>query len=117
MGRGGARGNREGRLRFNNVADDSFDSLILLEQAAEQARAQLVELQERFASQGEEGLRVPPGEWSEEQHAEYNALWKAWRDAATAFHAALAGTEDRLKTEMAVKKAVRHPEPTETDAA
>ncbi|WP_372344774.1 hypothetical protein [Streptomyces sp. KL116D] len=55
-------------------------------------------------------MRVPPGEWTEEQHGEYDAQWQAWREKATEFHAALAGADDRLAAEMAVKKAVRHPE-------
>lgn len=87
-----------------------IDSLIPLEQAAHAAHQDLINLQERFAAQGEEGVKVPPGEWSEEQHAEYDQLWVAWRERAEEFHAALRGSGDRLAAEIAVKKAVHHPE-------
>ncbi|WP_420032193.1 hypothetical protein ACN2WE_04865 [Streptomyces sp. cg28] len=88
-----------------------IDSLIPLEQAAHAAHQDLINLQERFASQGEEGVRVPPGEWSEEQHAECDQLLRVWRERAEAFHAALRESDDRLGAEKAVKKAVHHPEP------
>ncbi|WP_394436324.1 hypothetical protein [Streptomyces sp. SGAir0957] len=87
-----------------------YSDLIPLEQAAHDAHQQLLALQERFSAQGEDGVRVPPGEWTEEQHAEYDAQWRAWREAAEKSLAAQAAREDRLAAEQAVKKAVRHPE-------
>jgi hypothetical protein len=87
------------------VSDVPSDDLIALEQASVDAHAALLELQERYGSPS-----AGDG-WTEEQHAEYGRLWQAWREAALKFHAALrkAGG-DRLKEEMRVKAAVRHPE-------
>ncbi|WP_428956256.1 hypothetical protein [Streptomyces sp. cg35] len=92
-----------------------IDSLIPLERAARDAHQDLIALQERFASQGGEGVRVPPGEWSEEQHAECDRLLEAWRQAAEKSLAAQAEAEDRRAAEKAVKLAVYHPQP-ESDA-
>lgn len=70
----------------------TFNTLVALEQAAEQARARLDD----------------PG-------LDRNSTWRAWRDAAGAFQAAVseyaaAEGEGRYEVEMRVKKAVRHPE-------
>ena len=70
----------------------TFDTLVQLEQAAEQARARLDQ----------------PG-------TDRDSTWRAWRDAAEAFQAAVseyaaAEGESRYEVEMRVKKAVRHPE-------
>lgn len=85
------------------MSDAPSDDLIPLEQAAVDAHAQLLELQERYGSPG-----AGDG-WSEQQHAEYDQLWRSWRDAAAAFHAKLRDNGgDRIKEEMRVKAAVRH---------
>lgn len=86
------------------MSDPSSDDLIPLEQAAVDANARLRELQARFGSPS-----AGDG-WTSEQHAEYEQLWRAWRNAAGVFHAALreAGG-DRYAEEMRVKAAVRHP--------
>ena len=71
----------------------TFDTLVQLEQAAEQARARLDQ----------------PG-------TDRDSTWRAWRDAAQTFQAAVSEYaaesegESRYEVEMAVKKAVRHPE-------
>lgn len=88
------------------VAIELSTELIGLQEAADAARLAVLNVQERFG---------PPmqGEgWTEEQHAEWDAAWKAWRDAAEEVQAA---TPDR-ETEAALKKRVRHPEP-EAEAA
>ncbi|MGW1744618.1 hypothetical protein ACWCRD_03160 [Streptomyces sp. NPDC002092] len=73
----------------------TFDTLVQLEQAAEQARARLDQ----------------PG-------TDRDSTWRAWRDAAEAFQAAVteyaAEGESRVEVEMRVKKAVRHPEAAES---
>ncbi|MFF4500357.1 hypothetical protein [Streptomyces sp. NPDC001401] len=75
---------------------DIPDELIKLERSAEDARTKLA---------GLDGTA-------------YDAQWKAWRDAAADFQAAVteyAGREDvstsRYELEQAVKKAVRHAVP------
>lgn len=74
---------------------DIPDELIKLERSSEEERAKLAGL---------------AGE-------EYQAQWKAWRDAAGVFQAAVteyAARDDasmsRYELEQAVKKTVRHPE-------
>lgn len=71
----------------------TFEDLVKLEQAALDAHARLNNL-----------------------GVDYDAQWQAWREAAEAFQAAVTEhAEDegksRVDVEMAVKKAVRHPEP------
>lgn len=75
------------------LVTDIPDDLIKLECAAETARAKMAGL---------------TGD-------EYDAQWRAWREASTAFHAAVteyAGrdgvTMSRYEVEQAAKKAVRH---------
>ncbi|MBA4865943.1 hypothetical protein H1V43_32285 [Streptomyces sp. PSKA54] len=72
---------------------DIPDELINLERTAEAEREKLA---------GLDG----------EEHA---AQWRRWREAAEAFHAAVTQHSppdgNRYELEMAVKKAVRHPEP------
>lgn len=70
----------------------TFDTLVQLEQAAEQARARLDD----------------PG-------ADRDSAWQAWREAAGAFQAAVseyaaAEGEVRVEVEMRVKAAVRQTE-------
>jgi hypothetical protein len=84
---------------------DIDPELIQLQQAADDANRKVRELQERF------GPPSAGGGWTEEQHAEWQALWDAWLEAATT-----ARTRIPQTLEMAVKKIVRHPELT-TEAA
>lgn len=70
----------------------TFDTLVQLEQAAEQARARLDQ----------------PG-------TDRDSTRRAWREAAEAFQAAVTEYaadegESRYEVEMRAKKAVRHPE-------
>lgn len=70
----------------------TFDTLVQLEQAAEQARARL-----------------------DDPDTDRDSARRAWRDAAQTFQAAVTeyaadGGEARYEVEMRVKKAVRHPE-------
>lgn len=70
----------------------TFDTLVQLEQAAEQARARL-----------------------DQPDTDRDSAWQAWRDAAETFQAAVSEYaadkgESRYEVEMRVKKAVRHPE-------
>lgn len=70
----------------------TFDTLVQLEQAAEQARARL-----------------------DQPDADRDSTWRAWREAAETFQVAVseyaaAEGESRYEVEMRVKKAVRHPE-------
>lgn len=60
----------------------------------------------------------PVSAWTDEQHAAWDAQWKAWRDAATEVQQAVtqhatSSEMGRYDLEMAVKKAVRHPSPSE----
>jgi hypothetical protein len=73
----------------------TFEYLVKLEQAAVDAHARLNDL-----------------------GVDYDKQWQAWRDASAAFQAAVtehaeAEGKPRVEVEMAVKKAVRHPEPVE----
>ncbi|MCX5537698.1 hypothetical protein OG785_45875 [Streptomyces sp. NBC_00006] len=87
------------------MSDEPTPEMIQLQQASDDAHQRVRELQERF------GPPTRDGGWTEDQHAEWQALWEAWRDAATTVRSAVPQA-----LEMAVKKAVRHPEP-ETEAA
>lgn len=74
----------------------TFEDLVTLEQAAEEAHA-------RYTAPGADDL---------------DAARAAWVEAAHAFQAAVteyaeAEGKSRIDVEMAVKKAVRHPEPAE----
>jgi hypothetical protein len=73
----------------------TFEELVNLEHAAQDAHAQ---------------LGAPD--------VDYDTQWVKWRDAAAEFQAAVtthaeAEGTPRVEVEMAVKKAVRHPAPTE----
>ncbi|MEU6552136.1 hypothetical protein ABZ915_17895 [Streptomyces sp. NPDC046915] len=70
----------------------TFEDLVKLEQAAEEAHAR---------------LSAPD--------VDYTAQWQAWIEAAAAFQAAVtehaaAEGKVRVEVEMALKRAVRHPE-------
>jgi hypothetical protein len=94
------------------VAIELNDDLIGLQQAADDAHAEVIRLQEEY------GRPTQEGGWTDEQHAAWNAAAAVWRDRAgeaqqaVSEHATATG-QDRGKLEAAVKKAVRHPEPTE----
>lgn len=81
--------------------------LMALQQAADEAHAQVQALQEEY------GRPTQEGGWNDEQHASWDAVWAVWRDRAGEVQQAVtdhakASGQDRGKLEAAVKKAVRH---------
>lgn len=88
------------------MAIELTDDLIELERIAWDA---WLELQRMKAGYGK------PSTWTPEQHAAWDAQWTTWGQAGDAFQTAVtahaeATKQPRLDVEMAVKKAVRHPE-------
>ncbi|MFJ3878086.1 hypothetical protein ACIPW5_11560 [Streptomyces sp. NPDC090077] len=92
------------------MAIELNDDLIALQQAADDAHAEVRRLQEEY------GRPTQEGGWTGEQHAAWGAAAAEWRrlageaQEAVTVHAAATG-QDRGKLEAAVKKAVRHPAP------
>lgn len=90
------------------MAIELNDDLIALQQAADDAHAEVIRLQEEY------GRPTQEGGWTDEQHAAWNAAAAVWRakageaQQAVTEHATATG-QDRGKLEAAVKKAVRHP--------
>jgi hypothetical protein len=87
------------------VAIELTDDLIALERTAWTAHLELRRIQAEYGK----------GDWTPEQHAAWDAQWKAWGEAADAFQEAVtahaeATGQSRYEVEMAAKKAVRHPE-------
>ncbi|MFF1717370.1 hypothetical protein [Streptomyces sp. NPDC058268] len=82
--------------------------LIDKQRTADEAHAHLLEVQKRLGTRTRTGSdeTIPPGERTQEQHADWDAAWLAWREAAMIIRSAVPSAE----VEMAVKKAVRHPE-------
>ncbi|MGW7276540.1 hypothetical protein ACWGH5_39355 [Streptomyces sp. NPDC054864] len=89
------------------MAIELSTDLIEKQRTADEAHAHLLEVQKRLGARVGSDETVPPSEWSQEQHAEWEAAWLAWREAAVIIRSAVPSAE----LEMAVKKAVRHPEP------
>lgn len=91
------------------MAIEQYDELVALQQAADDAHAQVLALSAEY------GRPTRDGGWTPEQHADWQAAWLAWSDraaivqAAVTEHAAATG-QDRGKLEQAVKSAVRHSE-------
>jgi hypothetical protein len=86
----------------------TFDELVELQRAADQAHNRVEELRDAYG---------PPsaGQWTEEQTSTYDTAWRAWRDLARDVQAAVtehAKEEGQLRgdVEAAVKKVVRHPD-------
>ncbi|MCX4778191.1 hypothetical protein [Streptomyces sp. NBC_01264] len=94
------------------MAIELNDDLLALQRAADEAHAQLKALSEEY------GRPTQEVGWTEEQHAAWDEALEVWRQRgaeaqqAVTDHAA-ATSQDRGKLEAEVKKAVRHPEPTE----
>ncbi|MFJ3201041.1 hypothetical protein [Streptomyces sp. NPDC086989] len=90
------------------MAIELNDDLIGLQQAADDAHAEVIRLQEEC------GRPTREGGWTDEQHAAWNAAAAVWREKAgeaqqaVTEHAKATG-QDRGKLEAAVKTAVRHP--------
>ncbi|MFC9537281.1 hypothetical protein ACFVFJ_44095 [Streptomyces sp. NPDC057717] len=91
---------------------DISDDLMKKQQATDEAHARV------RALQGTVRPALAGGRLEREQHAEYDAAWKAWRDAAVEVHAAIGRNESgsRYEVEAALKKAVRYPD-THAEAA
>lgn len=94
------------------MAIELTDDLVALQQAADDARAQVEALSTEY------GRPTQGGGWTPEQHAAWQAAWDEWSEragvaqVAVTEHAKATG-QDRGKLEAAVKKAVRHPAPVE----
>ncbi|MGW2228262.1 hypothetical protein [Streptomyces formicae] len=96
------------------MAIELSTELIGLQQAADAAHAHLLDVQKRLGTRERlDGTQevIPTAEWTEEQHAEWQAAWEAWRKAAEEVQAAVAESEERLTVETELKRRVRHPEP------
>lgn len=90
------------------MAIEPTPELIALQQAAVDAHAEVRRLQ---TAPGR-----PTLEWTPDERAAWGEAHRRWQDAAVAVQAAIReaaavdGGDGRLGLEMAVKKAVRHPE-------
>ncbi len=87
----------------------TFDELVAMQRAADQAHTRVEELRDRYG---------PPAHtpWTQLQTETYETAWRAWRDLARDVQSAVTeyakeqGTS-RNEAEEDVKKAVRHAEP------
>lgn len=87
----------------------TFDELVAMQRAADQAHARVEELRDQYG---------PPAHtpWTPIQTDTYETAWRAWRDLARDVQSAMTeyakeqGTA-RSQVEADVKKAVRHPGP------
>lgn len=97
------------------------NDLISAQQAADDAHAELLNMQERFAKPDRAEAAVPAGEWPDEQREAWDTQQQEWRRLAEAAQGAItkhaqAAHLSRYDVEAALKKAVRHREPPTTDA-
>jgi hypothetical protein len=97
------------------VAIELPDELIESQQAADDAHAKLLDLQNRFTNPGDTEAPVPARAWADEQRAEWDAQQQEWLRLATLAQAAV--TEyardtqlSRHEVEATLRKFVRHPE-------
>ncbi|MGW1956044.1 hypothetical protein ACWCPI_25400 [Streptomyces sp. NPDC001920] len=87
----------------------TFDELVAMQRAADQAHTRVEELRDRYG---------PPAHtpWTQLQTETYETAWRAWRDLARDVQSAVTeyakqqGTS-RNEAEEDVKKAVRHAKP------
>ncbi|MGW1363053.1 hypothetical protein ACWCQP_37295 [Streptomyces chartreusis] len=92
----------------------TFDDLVEMQKAADEAHAHVLALRGDFG-------RPTESPWSSEQNETYEKAWQSWRrlastvQAAVTAHAKESG-EPRFNIEAAVRTAARHPE-TESTAA
>ncbi|TXS41890.1 hypothetical protein EAO75_34305 [Streptomyces sp. uw30] len=85
----------------------TFDELVAMQQAADQAHSRVEELRDRYGPP----TRTP---WTQPQTEAYETAWRTWRDLALAVQTAVTehATEQgaaRSQTEADVKAAARHP--------
>lgn len=95
------------------------DELINAQQAADDAHAELLQLQERFTTPDGAEEAVPAREWSDEQRAQWDTQQQEWRRLAELAQAAVtkhaeAAKLPRYDVEATLRKALRRPEPTDT---
>ncbi|MGW4300397.1 hypothetical protein ACWEHT_11530 [Streptomyces sp. NPDC004646] len=91
----------------------TFDDLVEMQRAADEAHARVLELQD------EHGRPTQGGGWSGDQTEAYEGAWRAWRKAAGEVQAAITAyakgsgedRKDRVAVEADVKKRARHPHP------
>lgn len=93
------------------------DDLISTQRAADDAHAVLLDLQKRFTHPDGTQEAVPAREWTDEQRGEWDAQQTEWRRLAELAQAAVtqhaeAAQLSRHDVEAALRKLVRHPEPT-----
>ena len=86
----------------------TFEEIVIMQRAADEAHARVVELRDRYGSSSGDG-------WSDEQTATYDKAWQDWLKAAQEVQAAVTayakdGGSARYIIEADVKKKVRHPE-------
>ncbi|MFF0087663.1 hypothetical protein ACFYR1_49785 [Streptomyces canus] len=92
------------------------DELIESQQAADDAHAELLNLQKRFTNPDDAEAPVPARAWTDEQRAEWNAQQQKWLRLATLAQAAVTKhakdtQQPRYEVEATLRKRVRHPEP------
>lgn len=85
----------------------TFEELVEMQRAADQARNRVTELRDTYG---------PPttAPWTEQQTSTYETAWRAWRDLARDVQAAVTEYareqgQSRQEVEADVQKAVRHP--------
>ena len=94
------------------------DDLISAQQAADDAHATLLSLQQQYRQPDGSDEQVPARNWTDEQRAAWDAQQAEWRRLAELAQAAVTRhAEDtklsRHEVEAALRKAVRHPQPDE----
>ena len=87
----------------------TFDDLVEMQKAADEAHAQVLELRDTYG-------RPTETPWSQEQNDTYEQAWKSWRDLADTVQAAVTAhakdeAKPRFDVEAAVRTKARHPEP------
>ncbi|MFF7764308.1 hypothetical protein [Streptomyces griseorubiginosus] len=90
--------------------------LIASQQAADDAHAKLLDLQNRFANPTDTEVPVPARDWTDDQRAEWGSHQREWLRLATLAQAAVTQhakdtQQPRHEVEAALRTLVRHPEP------
>ncbi|MFI6658053.1 hypothetical protein ACIBL8_21320 [Streptomyces sp. NPDC050523] len=98
------------------MAIELTDELIASQQAADDAHAKLIDLQNRFTNPDDTEAPVPARDWADEQRAEWDAQQQEWLRLATLAQAAVTQhakdtQQPRHEVEATLRKLVRHPEP------
>ena len=93
----------------------TFDDLVEMQKAADEAHAQVLELRDTYG-------RPTETPWSQEQTKTYEEAWKHWRDLADTVQTAVTENakdegKPRFDVEAAVRTKARHPEPKPKESA